>query len=39
MLGAPENEEETVFLQSFSYSLIGKAKKWYLDQPTLMMTD
>lgn len=39
MLGASETEEEAIFLRLFPYSLIGKAKKWYLDQPTLTMTN
>lgn len=31
-LGSPE--EEQVFMRLFPHSLIGKAKEWYLDQPT-----
>ena len=36
--GAPENEEESLFKRVFPHSLIGKAKEWYLDQPTPIMT-
>lgn len=39
MLGAPEAEEEVDFMRLFPYSLIGKAKHWYLDQPTETMTN
>ena len=38
-LGAPEVEEEPMFMRLIPYSLIGKAKEWYLDQPTQTMTD
>ena len=34
MLVAPEDEEKVVFMRLFPHSLIGKAKDWYLDQPT-----
>ena len=37
--GAPKNEEESLFKRLFPHSLIGKAKEWYLDQPTPIMTD
>lgn len=30
-LGTLEAKEEQVFMRLFPYSLIGKAKKWYLD--------
>ena len=36
-LGMKEDEEEGVFVQLFPHSLIGKAKEWYLDQPTSLM--
>lgn len=36
-LGAHEAEEEKVFMRLFPHSLIGKAKEWYLDQPTQTM--
>ncbi|CAJ2671898.1 uncharacterized protein LOC123891769 [Trifolium pratense] len=38
-LGATEAEEESVFQRGFPHSLIGKAKEWYLDQPTNVMTN
>src|SRR4051812_45806304 len=38
-VGAPEREEEQVFKRLFPHSLIGKAKDWYLDQPTQTMTN
>jgi len=38
-LGASADEEETVFARLFPHSLIGKAKEWYLDQSTDVMTD
>ncbi|XP_058726128.1 uncharacterized protein LOC131597447 [Vicia villosa] len=38
-LGAPEAEEEAVFMRLLSHSLIGKAKDWYLDQSTETMTN
>ncbi|XP_058742365.1 uncharacterized protein LOC131614837 [Vicia villosa] len=38
-LGAPEAEEEAVFMRLFPHSLIGKAKDWYLDQSTETMTN
>ncbi|GAU46944.1 hypothetical protein TSUD_180480 [Trifolium subterraneum] len=38
-LGATEAEEESVFQRGFPHSLIGKAKEWYLDQPTQVMTN
>jgi len=37
--GADEEKEEAVFMRLFPHSLIGKAKEWYLDQSTLVMTD
>ena len=37
--GVPEVDEEQLFKRLFPHSLIGKAKDWYLDQPTLTMTD
>lgn len=37
-LGAPKVEEEVVFMRLFPHSLIGKAKDWYLDQSTQVMT-
>lgn len=39
MLGALDRKEKVVFLRVFPYSLIGKAKAWYLDQPTSTVTD
>lgn len=36
---APEAEKEAVFMRLFPHSLIGKAKDWYLDQPTQIMTN
>lgn len=36
-LGLKEEEEEGVFVQLFPHSLIGKAKEWYIDQPTSLM--
>lgn len=33
-LGAPEAQEEQVLMRLFPHCLIGKAKEWYLDQPT-----
>lgn len=38
-LQASKIEEEAIFLMLFSYSLIGKPKEWYLDQPTTTMID
>ncbi|PNX59847.1 hypothetical protein L195_g051626, partial [Trifolium pratense] len=38
-LGAPEAEEEAVFMRMFPHSLIGKAKDWYLDLPAQVMTN
>ena len=38
-LGASADEEENVFARLFPHSLIGKAKEWYLDQSTDVMTD
>lgn len=38
-IGAPEVEEEAFFIRLFPYSLISKAKDWYLDQPTQIMTN
>jgi len=38
-LGASEAEEEAGFLRLFQHSLIGKAREWYLDQPTSIMND
>ena len=38
-VGAPEAEEEQVFKRLFPHSLVGKAKDWYLDQPTQIMTE
>ncbi|AES68603.1 hypothetical protein MTR_3g010640 [Medicago truncatula] len=38
-LGVSEEEEEVVFTRLFPHSLIGKAKEWYLDQPTQVMTN
>ncbi|XP_058734316.1 uncharacterized protein LOC131606046 [Vicia villosa] len=38
-LGAPEAEEEVVFMRLFPHSLIGKAKDWYLNQPPETMTN
>jgi len=38
-LGASADEEETVFARLFPHSLIGKAKEWYLDQSTDVMTN
>jgi len=38
-LGASADEEENVFARLFPHSLIGKAKEWYLDQSTNVMTD
>ncbi|PNX65494.1 hypothetical protein L195_g054566 [Trifolium pratense] len=38
-LGAPEAEEEAVFMRMFPHSLIGKAKDWYLDMPAQVMTN
>jgi hypothetical protein len=32
-----EDEEENMFTRLFPHSLIGKAKEWYLDQPTALM--
>ena len=37
--GVDENQEEQLFKRLFPHSLIGKAKEWYLDQSTLVMTD
>lgn len=37
-LGAPEAQEEAVFMTSSPYSLTGKEKDWYLDQLTQVMT-
>ncbi|XP_058732758.1 uncharacterized protein LOC131604330 [Vicia villosa] len=37
-IAALEAEEEQVFKRLFPYSLIGKAKEWYLDQPNNVMT-
>jgi hypothetical protein len=36
-LGMKEDEEENMFTKLFPHSLIGKAKEWYLDQPTSLM--
>jgi hypothetical protein len=36
-LGMKEDEEEGMFVQLFPHSLIGKAKEWYIDQPTSLM--
>jgi len=38
-LGASAEEEEILFARLFPHSLIGKAKIWYLDQSTQVMTD
>src|SRR6266487_5701190 len=38
-LGTTAAEEEAVFMRMFPHSLIGQAKDWYLDQPTLVMTN
>ncbi|KAK2381320.1 hypothetical protein QL285_068928 [Trifolium repens] len=38
-LGASEAEEEAVFMRMFPHSLTEKAKDWYLDQPTQIMTN
>lgn len=38
-LGALKAEEVSDFMRLFPYSLIGKAKDWYLDQPTETMTN
>ena len=38
-IGAPEEDEAQMFKRLFPYSLIGKAKDWYLDQPNQIMTD
>ncbi|XP_045802249.1 uncharacterized protein LOC123895808 [Trifolium pratense] len=38
-LGAPEAEEEAVFMRMFPHSLIGNAKDWYLDLPAQVMTN
>lgn len=38
-LGAPEEDEEQVFVGLFPQSLIGKEKEWYLDQPIQTMID
>ena len=38
-IGAPKEDEEQMFKRLFPYSLIGKAKDWYLDQPNHLMTD
>jgi len=38
-LGAPEADEEVVFLRLFPHSLIGKAHEWYLDQIESVITD
>ncbi|CAJ2661681.1 uncharacterized protein LOC123886209 [Trifolium pratense] len=38
-LGTTAAEEEAAFLRGFPHSLIGKAKEWYLDQPTEVMTN
>lgn len=38
-LGMREDEEELMFCKLFPHSLIGKAKGWYLDQPTSLMKD
>ena len=38
-IGAPEEDEEQMFKILFPYSLIGKDKDWYLDQPNNLMTD
>ena len=31
MLGAPEDEEEVIFMRLFLHSFIVKSKDWYLD--------
>jgi hypothetical protein len=36
-LGMKEDEEENMFCKLFPHSLIGKAKEWYLDQPTSLI--
>ena len=38
-LDAPAAEEEAIFMRLFPHSLIGRAKDWYLDQPTETMTN
>ena len=38
-LGLKEDEEEGMFVKLFPHSLIGKAKEWYIDQPTSLMED
>jgi len=38
-LGANADEKENVFTRLFPHSLIGKAKEWFLDQSTDVMTD
>ena len=37
--GVDEEQELSLFKRLFPHSLIGKAKEWYLDQPTEVMTD
>lgn len=36
-LGLKEDEDEVMFTRLFPHSLIGKAKEWYIDQPTDLM--
>ncbi|CAI8593035.1 unnamed protein product [Vicia faba] len=38
-IGAPEEDEEQIFKRLFPYSLIGKVKDCYLDQPNQLMTN
>lgn len=38
-LGALEAEEEAVFMRYFPHPWIDKAKEWYIDQPTQVMTN
>lgn len=38
-IGAPKVDEEQFFKRLFPHCLIGKAKEWYLDQPTQTMTE
>ncbi|XP_058755907.1 uncharacterized protein LOC131629120 [Vicia villosa] len=37
--GVAQADEETLFKRLFQYSLLSKAKDWYLDQPEAVMTD
>ena len=39
LAGVAEAEELPLYKRLFPHSLVGKAKDWYLDQPTQTMTD